>query len=239
MFVRNKAELTDAIERVLGGDEDAYELIYRESDRPLRAWLGKRFHLLGPDFIDEVAVRTFEVAFHNLHRFDPERTRFLTWLIWQARSVAKRVRHERFRRRAVSLDEAMHKPWATVPGPAEERERAELYRALGEELDSLPEQTRACVTLFHCQGLTNRQTADRLGIPLIRARRERARALAVLKRRLQERGVRVVERDCTPSPVWHGRDSTGYDDDWTASVTANLPDDPDPLEGRAAKEPGK
>ena len=53
---------------------------------------------------------------------------------------------------------------------------------------------------------------------------------------MQERGVSPVPVDSTPVPVWHGRDSTGHDDDFTASVTAVLPEPPDTLVGADAKE---
>jgi RNA polymerase sigma factor (sigma-70 family) len=232
MFARNKPDVTEAIERVLEGEVNAYEVVYKEFDRPLRAWLGKRYFYLGGDFIAETAVRTFEVAFHDLHRFDPERTRFLTWLIWQARNVARRVRRERYPPRAGTVC-----PARSEPGPEEEREYRERDEVVRRELARLKSPGRECVTLHDLEGRTFEETCRLTGMPMGSVWRARARALAVLRRRLQEQGVRWAERDSTPQPTWYGRDDTGYDDDWTATSTAKLPVEPVTRTGAAAKEP--
>ena len=122
-----------------------------------------------------------------------------------------------------------------MPGPEEERKWAERDRVVRRELRRIKGIGRTCVRLHDIEGRTLAETAARTGLSVDQVRLRRARALAVLKRRLQELGVRVLEQDSTPSPVWYGWASTGYDDDWTATVTANLPRGPDPLQGRAAK----
>jgi len=44
--------------------------------------------------------------------------------------------------------------------------------------------------------------------------------------------------DCVPyyGRVRYENDDTGYDDDWTATSTADVPDDPDTLAGAEAEE---
>lgn len=239
MSVRRKlasAETMAAIQRVLAGDVDSYNELYKVCDRPLRAFVGRRYHWAGPDFVDEVAVRTHEYALKRLGRFDPAKSSFLTWLCWQARSVAARVQAERFGARFVPLREK-HEQWArTEPGPeklyAQRWYSGELWRAF----DALPEECRLAIGLHDLMEHTFEETAELMGVSVGKARRVRERGLSVLRRRMQELGVSPVEVDSTPQPIWYGRDDTGYDDDWTATVTARLPDGPDTLVGADAKD---
>ena len=57
-----------------------------------------------------------------------------------------------------------------------------------------------------------------------------------LRERLKQQDVRPV--DCVPyyGRVRYENDDTGYDDDWTATSTADVPDDPDTLAGAEAEE---
>ncbi|MBM3314725.1 hypothetical protein FJY71_02625 [candidate division WOR-3 bacterium] len=229
-----------AIRRVKAGDTDAYQIVYAECDRPLRAFIGRRYHWAGPDFIDEVAVRTHEYALSRLAKFDETWSSFQTWLNWQSRSVASAVMREWYGPRLVRYDESVHGPWAvTQTGPADVYEDERRSRVVREEVESLPEDARLSVTLHDRDGLTFAETARAAGTTVWKTRRSREQALAVLKRRLQERGVRPVEVDFTPPPVYHDWDHTEPDDDWCATVGARLPDGPDTLHAAAEEDPPK
>ena len=233
-----KKQLMAAVRQVLNGDRDAYETIYNQVDRALRAFIRSRSRLFGEDFVDEAALRTHVLIFQNLHKYNPDRGRFMTWLFLQARNAMRLVRGERFPPREVRLNETVHQPWvATASGPAEEHEALRRVRVVREELESLSGDGRDAVVLHDLEGRTFPETARKLGIPVGRLRYQRDRALAVLKRRLQERGVHATERDITPvQQVW-GWDQSGYDDDWTCSVGARLPVEPSgPLSAEDRKE---
>ncbi len=234
----NRTDVLAAVRRVLAGEKDAYETIHDCCDRPLRAFVGRRYYWAGPDFADEVAVRTHECALRRLGSFDPDKATLLTWLCWQARGVARLVLAERYGPRLVQFDESRHERWAqALPGPEARHEARERNRMLWEVFGVLPEECRTVIELHDLMGHTLEQTARLTGMHVSRVWRLRQRGLAVMKRRLQELGVSPVERDSTPQPVWYGRDDTGYDDDWTATVTANLPDGPGTLFGADAREP--
>jgi RNA polymerase sigma factor (sigma-70 family) len=234
----NTLAVANAIRRVLAGDVEAYEVVYVACDSSLRAFIGRHYAWAGPDFVEEVAVRSHERALARLHAYNQDRgASFLTWLCWQSRSVASAVVREWYGPRLVSYDESVHGTWAvTQSGPAEVYEDERRSRVVREELESLPEEGRQSVVLHDRDGLTFAETAKAAGTTVWKTRRRRAQALAVLKRRLQERGVRPVEVDFTPPPVYHGWDRTEPDDDWCATVGAVLPDGPDTLHGADAKE---
>lgn len=247
----NNTDTSAAVQRVLAGDVNAYEQIYRECDRNLRAFLGARYGRLGDEFIDEVAVRTHERVLARLRRFDPGRASFQTWMNWQAFCVARKVLEEWFdlrrlpgrngRRRDVPrfvpFEEDVHAQYVPAAAdPQQVREREQLSRVLWQEYESLSEQGRLSIACCDLEGWNLTQTARRLGTSVTGAWRERRRALAVLKRRLQERGVSPFEPDTTKTPIirFYGQ-AGGEDDDWCASVTAKLPDKPLPPEGAAGR----
>lgn len=150
-----KPEIADAIRRVINGDRDAYDAVYNRVDPPLRRILRKQYRFFGDDFADEVAIRTHLSAIDNLDKYDPERSSFLTWLVWQAKNVARKVISERFPPREVRLDESAHEPWAsTSTGPAEEHEAARRLRVVREELECLAGDGRAAIELHDIQGLS-------------------------------------------------------------------------------------
>ncbi len=241
-----------AVQRVLAGDVNAYEQVYRACDNGLRAFIAARYGHLGAGFVDEVAVRTHERVFLRLDRFNPDKgASFQTWMNWQALSVAREVIEERFGVRRVrdrtgrrrdaprfeAFDEEVHAEYVpTQPGPEELREREERSRLLWQEYNSLAEQGRLSIACHDLEGRTFVQTARRLGVCVSRVRRERERALAVLRRRLQEHGIRPFEAAFTKALRFRAYgQSMGEDDDWCASVTARLPDGPPPLADAAAK----
>jgi len=240
-----------AVQRVLAGDVSSYELVHNVCDRPLRAFIGARFKQHGGDFIDEVAARTHAFAVSNLKLFDPNKAAFQTWLCLRSLNFAEQVRLEWYgyyrprdrkgRRQVVprfeTFDEEVHAQYVpAVPGPEEVRARDERSRVLQQEYESLAEQGRLSIACHDVEGLTFTQTARRLGIGVSRVRRERERALAVLKRRMQQRGIQPFDREPAPTRIDGYGQSFGDEDDWCASVTAGLPDGPDTLVGADAKD---
>jgi len=231
---KDRKPVEEAIRRVLDGHENDYELIYEQCDRSLRAFVARHYYWAGPDFVEEVAVRTHEYALSRLSEYDAARSSYQTWLNWQSRSVASEVVRERFGRRLVQYDDGVHEAWAvSATGPADVCEDERLNRVLREEFDALPEDMRRCITLYDKDGLTLAESARASGLSVMQVRYKRRQGLAGLRRRLLERGVRPVAVDFTPAPIWYGQDHTDPDD-FAAPTVARLPDGPDELVGAAA-----
>jgi len=235
---------------VLSGDVESYEVIHKQTDGSLRSFIGSRYGQLGDDFISEVAIRTHEYGFSHLNSYNLDGdVTYQTWLNLRSLNVAGEVLAERFdlhrlgprgdRGRVVvseSIDEETHALRAGPRhGPAEEYEARMRSRLLWQEYEALAREGRLSVALHDIEGRTLAETAEALDMPLIRVRRLLDRNHNRLRKRLKRRGVRPAECEPHFGRVWSQPDDTGYDDDWTATSMAYLPDDPDSLVGAAAK----
>ena len=240
-----------AIARVLSGDVDAYAVIYELCDRPLRSYVGARYGHLGDDFVDEVATCTHEYVFQNLDKYNPGDSSLQTWINWASRNVALSVLTERFNLRkvktadgkwervAVSIamdEEALALVARTVPGPEEIRDAEWQQHLLWQEYDALANDGRLSVTRYDLGDRSLADVARELGMPVIRLRRLLEKNHRRLRGRLKRAGVSQVEREPHYGRVWQDPDVTWYDDDWTATQTADPPDEPDTLVGAVARE---
>jgi RNA polymerase sigma factor (sigma-70 family) len=248
----NSPTLTAAIRRVLSGDVESYEVIHKSTDGPLRLHLAVRYHCqVDDDFVDEVAIRTHEYVVDHIRLYNSDKgATFQRWMNVQSLNVAKEVIIERRdlhrlgprgKRKYVELgenfDEELHPRRACPrPGPAEEHEARERSRRLWQAYEALDSEGRLSVALHDVEDLTLDETADRLDKPLISVRRQLERCHDWLRERLKREDVRPVESEPCSGRVGFESVDTGYDDDWTASVMAELPDDPDNLVGAAAEE---
>ena len=241
----------DAIRRVLAGDVDAYAVIYAACDSSLRSHIGTRYGHLGNDFVDEVDVRTHEYVFENLNLYKSDDSSFQTWMNWASRNVALKVMTEcfnlrkvkaadgRWARVAVSIamdEEALALVARTVPGPEEIRDAEWQRHLLWQEYDALANDGRLSVTHYDLGDRSLADVARDLGMPVIRLRRLLEKNHRRLRGRLKRAGVSPVEREPHYGRVWQDPDVTAYDDDWTCTLTADLPDEPDSRSGAAAKD---
>jgi len=76
------SDIDELILRVRHGEPQAFEVIVRRFERPLRAWLAT--HASPAVDVDEVAQRSFVIAFRKLADFEPG-TDFAAWLFTIAR----------------------------------------------------------------------------------------------------------------------------------------------------------
>jgi len=182
---RNDKAVTDAIKRVLEGDVQDYEIIYKLCDGPLRSFIGAHWGRLGPDFVDEVAIRTHERALWSLSQFDAERGQFSTWLNWLARSVAGQVRASWYGPRFTGFDEDLHARYVpTLPGPEELHDRQQRDAAVRQAYADLDEAGRLTMFYHDICGMSFAATATKLGWSVDRVRWQRSRAIRQMRRRL-------------------------------------------------------
>ena len=89
----DRSRIDDAICRVRDGDTEAFEMVVRHFERPLRAWLAA-YGAAGVD-VDEVAQRSFVAAFTLLDDYTIG-TDFAAWLFtiarYQLRTETTRLR---------------------------------------------------------------------------------------------------------------------------------------------------
>jgi RNA polymerase sigma-70 factor (ECF subfamily) len=158
----------DLAQRFAAGDEGAVREVYARYARPvltvgLRA-LGRR------DLADEVLQTTMLNAWRAAPTFDPAR-RLAPWLYAIARRVAIDV-HRREARAAVPGVVPDDTSGADDPSFERTWEAWEVRRAL----TRLPPDEAAVVRLAHLEGLTHREVAHRLGVPVGTVKSRSARA---------------------------------------------------------------
>jgi RNA polymerase sigma factor (sigma-70 family) len=107
------------------------------------------------------------------------------WLYGVAQRVALRARSQR-RRQEVNL---LLAEATASDDPADMAVRADLRRAIGEELDRLPAKYRSPIELCYLQGLTYEQAAERLKWPVATVKSRLTRGRTRLRGRLVQRGL--------------------------------------------------
>jgi RNA polymerase sigma-70 factor (ECF subfamily) len=107
------------------------------------------------------------------------------WLYGVAQRTAREAR------RAVARRRAREKQVNDMPHPLTEDEDAgrDLLPLLDRELDRLPAKYRAAVVLCHLEGLTRKEAARQLGLPVGTLSGRLTTALRMLARRLDRQGI--------------------------------------------------
>ena len=155
---QRRAEL-ELARRARRGDTAAFDQLVARFHRPVYRFCWRL--LRSPD-AEDLAQDTFVRAFVHFERFDAERP-VLPWLI----AIARRLCLDVLRRRKVmSRIDAM--PIGPPPAPTPEGEAAlrEQLGRLERALDDLDEGPREAIILFHIEGMSYRDIAAALEVPL-------------------------------------------------------------------------
>lgn len=148
------AYLTGAI---ANGDADAARALVDRYRRPLAAVLQRA--LGSPADVDDVFQETWIRVVRSAHRYDPEQ-RFSNWLFTIAWNLVK----DRWSRR-VEHDEITDV--ASTAASAEERVlEAERARRMRELVAQLPERLSQAILLRYFEELSEKEVAERLGVPV-------------------------------------------------------------------------
>ena len=168
-FTAPAASSGDAVEsliqRCLGGDQNAWELIVRQYWRKVfniaYKFVGK--HDEAEDLTQEIFIKIFK----SLSTFD-RRANFQTWLISVSRNLCidhyRSVRKERETiDRQVDPNELT--PASTDPGPMAALEQRDRVTLLRQALGQLPDTLRTAVLMRDIQEMSYQEIADKLGLP--------------------------------------------------------------------------
>lgn len=163
------------VERVRAGDREAFRLLVLRH----QGWLGEVvFRQTGERAATEDLVQeTFLRAYRALDRFDP-RFRLSTWLCRIALNVA-RDHGRRARVRADGLERAAGAATSVLPDEA--AARAEAHAHVADALEALPDPQREVVVLATWGGLSQREIAAALDVPLGTVKTRHRAALSRLR----------------------------------------------------------
>ena len=161
------------VERVARGDEAALRTLFRRYGRPIYG-IGVRY-LDDPDMAQDLVQDVFLKLWRRAETFDPVKGSVSAWVFTIARRSAIDLQRRRARRSALPLDDA---PEIGIDD--------EVWQQLAEEwrvVDALlvmDTTLREPLLLAYYRGLTQREIADHLGIPLGTVKSRMSRGLARL-----------------------------------------------------------
>lgn len=156
--------LTALLERIQHDDETALSALY---DAYVNAVFSVALHVLGnQQDAEEVTQDVFLRIWHKAEQYDPQRGRFLTWLL----TITRRLAIDQVRRKQrvvevpdpVSLD-AHEQLWDQVVA---KDEMTDLQRSLLSALQELPGDYRDAILLAYFRGMTHVEIAAFLDRPL-------------------------------------------------------------------------
>jgi RNA polymerase sigma-70 factor, ECF subfamily len=152
---------TDAnlIQRVAGGDSDAFTELYRRFARPVLAMAVRQLGDSGR--AEEAAQETFAAVWRSARSFQPERGSGSAWLY----AVARHAIIDRARQRREPVAEAPEEASAEA-GPDERAEGSWLAWRVHSALEQVPERERVVLELAYWSGLSQAEIASYLDVPL-------------------------------------------------------------------------
>jgi RNA polymerase sigma-70 factor (ECF subfamily) len=171
-LAKNPADAEDLVAEAV-----AKAWFHRESLQERAAFRGWIFRILSNAFISDCRAKTTRPVEESLDEF-PEEPGF-------------------------SLFERLHQPFLLWWGNPEQEFLDKLLREdLERAIDALPEAFRVVVVLADVQGLSYKQIAEALGVPIGTVRSRLARGRSVLQRQLWEQGRDAgLAGESNPRPV--------------------------------------
>jgi RNA polymerase sigma-70 factor (ECF subfamily) len=184
--------LNDALRLCRLGDQTGYAALYDLYAAGLyRLCYGLLLHR---EDAEDVAQEAFVYAFRNLHRFDPARAAFKTWLYTIAISRC-RNHYRRNRRPTIDLAALTGGDWPapTSQTPEAAHARRSAHEALERALANLKPALREAVVLRYAHGLTYREAAEIMDCPAKTAESRVRLAHDTLRKALDGPGQGLLE----------------------------------------------
>jgi RNA polymerase sigma-70 factor, ECF subfamily len=158
------------IRRVLAGDVDSFRFLVERHKGPLFALVSN----LVQDATDrdDIAQETFVAAYLHLASYDPERGKFVTWLLTIARNKCFDAIKQR---RPLAMENL---PPAIEPrSPADRLLETELFSQFDRALAALPFEQKTAFILSEFEGLSLEEISQVEDVPLgtVKSRISRAR----------------------------------------------------------------
>ncbi|HVG24426.1 MAG TPA: sigma-70 family RNA polymerase sigma factor [Thermoanaerobaculia bacterium] len=173
----------ELIERVRGGDDDAFRLIV---ERHSRAIYRSAYRITGNGAdADDVVQETFLRAYRALERFDA-RAAFTTWLHRIAINCSLDLIDSRKRRDGrVNDDEDLASIASTAASPDRIVHGLEMQRAVASAMERLSGNERTAFVLRHFEGMPLEEIGKVLGTQLNATKNTVFRAVKKLREQLQ------------------------------------------------------
>jgi RNA polymerase sigma-70 factor (ECF subfamily) len=169
----------ELLQRIAGGDRDAFDVLYRRFVRPVFALALRRLGDRGR--AEDATQETFTSVWRSASSYRAERGPGAPWLY----AVARNAIVDRTRARSETPMEAPDEA-SSEPGPPEEAERSWLAWRVHRAMEELPEHERPLLELAYWSGLSQSEIADFMNIPLGTVKTRTRSALSRLADVLEE-----------------------------------------------------
>lgn len=181
-IARQEPSDLDLLQRMAGGDEDAFRSLFRRLAPNANALALRVLHHA---FLAEEAVQeAFLALWRNAGAYDPRRGSVRSWVLGmvhnRAVDLVRREESQRRRAEAAATDEPVEDPAERVVRAVGSVEEGAMVR---EALMTLPDEQRRVIELMYFEGMSQSRIAERLSVPLGTVK---SRALLGM-RRLRER----------------------------------------------------
>ena len=172
------------VERTVGGDQKAFELLVIKYQRRIQRLIGRMVRDV--DLVEDIAQETFIRAYRALAQFRGE-AQFYTWLYRIAVNTAKKALMDLKRNPTVSEnffksdddDETspLENDLTTSETPDAVLASKEIAQIINAALEALPEDLRQAITLREIEGLSYEEISQVMNCPIgtVRSRIFRAR----------------------------------------------------------------
>ncbi len=191
----------EVIQQAQNGNQQAFTTLVEACQKPV---YNLCYRMLGdPDEAEDAAQETFLRAYHNLRRYDRQRS-FSTWLL----SIAAHYCIDQLRRRRLTLisidaDPALDPP-DLAPGPESAFHHSQEQQRVQALLDTLGPQDRSAVTLYYWYDFSYDEIAEALSLTVsaVKSRLHRARLSMAQTWSEQETTSYPTERKHHESPAF-------------------------------------
>ncbi len=156
--------------RVLAGDIDAFRLLVERHQGPLFSLVSNLVRDVADR--DDIAQETFLAAYVHLGSYDPQRGKFVTWLL----TIARNKCIDALQERRPLVMEALP-PKVDPRGPADRLLERELFAQFDHALAALPLEQKTAFILAEIGGLSHEEICQIEDVPLgtVKSRISRAR----------------------------------------------------------------
>jgi len=172
------------LEQFTGGDIQAFETLFRKYQGEVYGWIVRIVR--DPGAAEDLTLETFWRIYRARARFDPGRP-FGAWARRIATNLALGHLSRRHAEKPLDHDYSPGAGSSSAPDPGVSADvRAKVLAAFGE----LPAKLRAAATLAMIEEMPYAEIADALGISTNGVKSRVFRAVRLLRRSLEKRGVR-------------------------------------------------
>jgi len=149
------------VHRVAGGDADALRILYDRYGSIVHSFAYRIVRDRG--LAEECTQDVFVAVWRRAADFDPARAKLTTWLFVVARNRAIELARQRARRPDPRAEVELS---GSSPDPAELVAVADEAQRVAEAVAELPEDQLEVLRLSYFGGLSHREIADTIGVPL-------------------------------------------------------------------------